>query len=213
MTTRPDLHTPRGRRALIIDMARRRQRPGTGSLLRALMEDNPVTRWPDLREVLAPLPWGVIGAVATRLYMPERATHDLDIMVMTSDLREAESRLAQAGWQREGELTVGGSSWRLPEGARLDVLACDEPWCPEALAEAESNRDQQGLPVLPLPYLVLTKLRSSRTIDLGDLPRMLGLADEVALDRVRAVVRKYSPEDAEDLESLIELGKLETKGA
>jgi hypothetical protein len=176
------------------------------------MEDDPVTRWPDLQEVLAPLPWGVIGAVATRLYMPERATHDLDIMVMTPDLGEAESRLAKAGWGREGNLTVGGSSWRSAEGTRLDVLACDEPWCPKALAEAGSNRDQQGLPVLPLPYLVLTKLRSSRTIDLGDLPRMLGLADDATLDLVRAVVREYSPEDAEDLESLIELGKLETQG-
>jgi hypothetical protein len=89
-------------------------------------------------------------------------------------------------------------------------VECAEPWCGVAIAEAQANRDKQGLPILPLPYLVLAKLRASRGRDVGDLTQMLGLADAAQRERVRAVVRRYSPEDVEDVEALIELGRLET---
>ena len=56
------------------------------------------------------------------------------------------------------------------------------------------------------------KLRSSRTIDLGDLTRMLGLASDEVLDQVRQVIAECAPEDSEDLEALIALGRLETEG-
>lgn len=169
-------------------------------------------RWRDLGEILEPLPWAVVGAVATRLYMPERGTADLDIMVGSDDIGEVETRLMEAGWQRTGDLAVGGSSWVFGEGPPLDVLVCDETWCVEALTEAQANRDAHGLPIVPLPYLVLLKLRSGRVVDMADLTRMLGLADDKALGRVRDIVRALTPEDADDLEALIELGKLETEG-
>jgi hypothetical protein len=63
--------------------------------------------------------------------------------------------------------------------------------------------------VLVLPYLVLMKLESSRLQDTADLSRMLGLASEEELARVRAVVARYAPGEADDLESLIYLGRLE----
>lgn len=53
------------------------------------------------------------------------------------------------------------------------------------------------------------KFNASHTIDLGDIARMLGLADEAALVQVRTVFRQYAPDDMDDLESLIMLGKLE----
>jgi hypothetical protein len=193
-------------------MCRQRQRPGTGSDLAALMRRRPEMLWPDLRRVLDPLPWAVVGAVATRLYMPERKTAGLAVMVASDDGAGAEQRLEQTGWERVGDLAVGGSSWRSSDGVELDLLACDEPWCAEALREAAGNRDAQGFPIIPLPYLVLLRLRSSRTIDLGDLTRMLGLASDEALTRVRRIVQALAPEDSEDLEALIELGGLETGG-
>jgi hypothetical protein len=141
--------------------------------------------------------------------MPERATRDLDALIPAADGREAGRRLREAGWEETGRLTIGGSAWLSPEGVRLDVVECSEPWCREAIAEAQANRDQQGLPVLPLPYLVLTKLRASRGRDVGDLTQMLGLADEAERNEVREAVARHAPEDLEDLEALIELGKLE----
>ncbi len=207
-----DLATGRGRRRLIIEMSRRRQRPGSGSNLRALMERGPTMDWPDLRGALDPLPWAVIGAVATRLYMPERMAASLDLLVAAGDLDAAQRRLTSAGWQHLGSLTVGGSTWRSPEGVPLGLLGCGEPWCHQALSEARDNRDAKGLPIAPLPHLVLLKLAAGRTQDVADVTRMLGLADDGVLARVRLAVREHSPQDLEDVDALIELGKLETEG-
>ncbi len=48
--------------------------------------------------------------------------------------------------------------------------------------------------------------------DFGDLSRMLGLASEEELARVRRVVKHYAPYLIDDVESLIYLGKIEMKG-
>ena len=196
-------------RRTIIDMALRRQRSGSGSAREFLMERTTMLRWPNLSTLLAPLPWAVIGAAATRLYMPERLTRDLDIAVCLEDAETAYRQLSNAGYTLLGTLSIGGTRWQSPGGIPVDVIEGSDPWWPAALNEAQANRDEQGLPVLPLPYLVVMKFNASRTIDLGDITRMLGLADETALEQVRSVFRHYVPEGMDDLESLIVLGKLE----
>lgn len=168
-------------------------------------------RWPDLRDTLAGLPWAVIGSVATRLYMPERTTRDLDIVVLPSDAEEVARRLTAAGFSQQGPLAIGGSSWQAPDGTAVDVIEGREGWWATALAEAADNRDAQGAPVVPLPYLVLNKLLASRLQDLADVSRMLGGAAEADLARVRAAIREQAADLVEDLESLIALGKLETE--
>lgn len=166
-------------------------------------------QWPNLSQLLAPLPWAVVGAVATRLYMPERTTGDMDIVVLARHAQEVRRRLGEAGFSYRGELSIGGSSWTSPDGVAVDVIEGEEPWWPQALSEAATNRDAQGLPVLPLPYLVLMKLRSGRVQDIADVTRMLGQAPEEALDSVRSILNEHAPDLIEDLESLIELGRLE----
>lgn len=172
-----------------------------------------MVQWPDLTPVLAPIPWAVVGAAATRLYMPERMTHDFDVAVAVRDATAARRRLAEAGYAKLAELSIGGARWQGPDSRPINVIEGQEPWWETALKEAQSNRDAQGLPILPLPYLALMKFQASRTIDLGDLARMLGLADDSMLAAVRAVFRRYAPDDMGDLESLIMLGKLEVESA
>ena len=53
------------------------------------------------------------------------------------------------------------------------------------------------------------KLGAGRTQDLADISRMLGGADAGGIAESRRIVARYRPEDAEDLESMIRLGKLE----
>ena len=53
------------------------------------------------------------------------------------------------------------------------------------------------------------KLTSGRVQDLADITRMLGGADNEALDCVKQAVRQWRPEDLDDLDSMIRLGKLE----
>lgn len=163
--------------------------------------------WPDLRPVLRDLLWVVVGAVATRAYMPERATKDLDILVRQQDGDEVRERLIAAGYKIVSRLPIPGFLAQAPDGAEVDVILGSYPWQDEALAHVK--RDPAGYPVLDLPYLVIMKLAASRLQDTADLSRMLGLAEDEELTRVRAVVARYTPDDLADLESLSYLGRFE----
>ena len=129
-------------------LAERRARPGEGSRPAFLSERTARRAAPDVRFLLGGATFAVVGGWATRRFMPERQTLDLDIL--TDDL-----------------------------------------------------------PYISLPYLVLMKLVSGRLQDLADIGRMLGGAAEPERDAVRAVIRRYRPRDAEDMESLIRLGQRE----
>jgi hypothetical protein len=96
-----------------------------------------------------------------------------------------------------------------PDGTELDVLFGNYPWLEDALANPD--RDAANYPVISLPYLILLKLEANRGRDVGDMTTMLGWASEEALATVREIIARYSPEDSDDLESLIYLGKLETE--
>lgn len=202
-----DLTTPSGRRRLIIDVARRRIRPGSGSSLEFLRGRT----WhdPEIDVDLHSLDarYVIVGGVATALYMPRRMTLNLDLLVLWSDAERIAAALRAAGTEPVKPLTFGGHAWRTLGGATLHVLMSDEAWAVEALAHpAHSPTD---LAVIALPYLVLMKLDASRSYDLGDVSRMLGAADEATRHRVREVIRRYRPDYVEDVESLIALGALE----
>jgi hypothetical protein len=141
--------------------------------------------------------------------MPERSTHDLDIAVHVEDAQSVRRRLKDAGFSYQGELTIGGSSWRTPDGFPIDIVEYDQPWFSKALDEAQNNLDEQGFPVIPLPYLVLMKFQAGRVQDIADVARMLGQADEAVIERTRQLFARWLPDGLEDLESLITLGKLE----
>ena len=199
--------TPVVRRRILIDIARRRIQPGTGSAPEFLRRRTAMNPWPDLRPVLTGIPWVVVGGVATRAYMPERATKDLDILIRLQDEVEVQARLAAAGHKIVSRLAVPGFLVRAPDGAEIDVILGSYSWLSEALKHVQ--HDPAGYPVLDLPYLVIMKLTASHLQDIGDLSRMLGLASDVDLTRVRQAVARYAPDDLGDLESLIYLGRFE----
>ena len=203
------MNTKQHVRKQIIALAQRRQRPGSGSSLAALRERTARTRFPDLTPVLHSVEWAMIGAGATRLHMPERATHGLDIVVRAEEAEAVRRALSEAGFEDRSELSIGGFPWLSAEGAPVDVVEMAEPWLARALIEARRNLDAQGLPVLPLHYLVLMKFQAGRVQDLADVTRMLGQAGEDLLDSVRELFGQLRPEDMDDLESLITLGQLE----
>jgi hypothetical protein len=195
------------KRRTIIEIAQRHQRAGSGSAPAFLTQRTIYMAWLNLSPILSPIRWAVVGAAATRLYMPERATQDFDIAIQATDAPTAREKLAHGGFVYQGELSIGGSTWRAPDGSVLAVIEGREAWWQAALTEAQTNRDAQGLPILPMPYLVLMKFQAGRVQDIADVTRMLGQADAQALDAVRALF--HPPADLSDLESLITLGKLE----
>ncbi len=199
--------TPRQMRRVLIEMSLRRQKPGTGSsheFMRARTAMNP---WPDLREILKGIDWMLIGGVATRAYMPERMTKDMDVLVRYDEGAEVVERLKQAGYTVVSKLAVPGYLLRSPDGVQIDVLFGKYKWLEEALAR--HGYDPAGYPVISLPYLVVLKLAALRAQDTADVSRMVGWADDETLNEVRKVVARYSPEDVDDLESLIFIGRKE----
>jgi hypothetical protein len=199
--------TPRQKRRFMIDMLKRRVKPGTGSSHEFMRRRTAMNPWPDLRPLLKGFDWAIVGGVATRAYMPERMTKDLDIIVHESDGEAVIKRLEQAGYRIASHLAVPGVLMVSPDGIELDVLFGNYLWLNEALDQP--GQDPAGYPVLKLPYITLMKMGAQRAQDWADVSRMLGWASDADLDRVRAVVKQYAPEDLEDLESLIFIGKKE----
>jgi hypothetical protein len=199
--------TPRQIRRFMIDMLKRRVKPGTGSSHEFMRRRTAMNPWPDLRPILKGIDWAIIGGVATRAYMPERMTKDLDIIIHHANGEEAIKRLEQAGYHSASQLAIPGYLMLAPDGTELDIIFGNHPWLKEALDHPA--HDPAGYPVVKLPYLILLKMEAQRAQDWADVSRMLGWASDADLDEVRAAVKQYMPEDVEDLESLIFIGKKE----
>ena len=80
----------------------------------------------DLRSVQTP--FVVVDGIATALYMPQRLTLDLDILVLGEDAPRLHEELTRLGYRMERQLSIGGTAWRASDGGSLDVLESDELW-------------------------------------------------------------------------------------
>lgn len=185
----------------------KRVKPGTGSSLDFLNQRTWIYPVTNLKTIILQAPFVIVGGIATRLYMPERNTLDLDILILSEDALLVYQDLERAKSRRIGNLSIPGSQWQLSDGTSLDVIESTTSWATEAIANP--NYAPDGLPIIALPYLVLMKLTASRSQDLADISRMMGGTEESQLQEVRRIVQVYLPSAAEDLESLITLGKLE----
>jgi len=197
------------KRKQFITLVMKYVKPGSGSSIEFLSKRTwtyPVT---NINNIIKQAPFVVVGGVATRLYMPERMTIDLDILVKIEDAKLIYQDLEQANGEKIGNLSIPGSQWKLDDGTSLDVLEFTGNWVTEALNHPNYSPD--GLPIIDLPYLVLMKLIAGRSQDLADISRMLGGAEDVQLDQVKKVINQYLPNAVEDLDCLIILGKLEQK--
>jgi hypothetical protein len=195
------------KRKFFLALVKKRIKAGSGSNVEFLYQRTWSYPVSNLKSILQLAPFVVVGGVATRLYMPERMTLDIDILIKTQDRTLIYQDLENANSKKIGNLSIGGSQWQLPDHTSLDVLEGEDEWVEEAIANP--NYNPNGLPIIALPYLILMKLSASRTQDLADISRMLGLTKEEELVKIRQVIKTYLPTAEEDLESLNILGKLE----
>jgi hypothetical protein len=193
-------------RQKFIQLTLRRVKPGSGSTHEFLTTRTWKQQVTDLRQLIQ-VNYVIVGGVATRLYMPERMTYDLDILIHEDEAAQAYRSLIEQNARRIGDLSIGGTSWELPDRTILDIITSEQPWVKSALRQHRIGSD--GQPVISLPYLVLMKLEASRTTDISDISRMLGQASDLELDEVRKTIEIYDRNSVEDLESLIQLGKIE----
>jgi len=209
-----DVTIARNRRRFYLDRGMRKKPIGAGSDLEGLMR---LQRRPidvKISELLGDIPWTVVGGIATRAYMPERSTADVDILVEHARFDEVRRRLKSDGWKPGNDLAfpdaslgLRGTAWK--RESELDILSSGQAWANEALSV--EAYDQTGLRVVALPYLVLMKLDAARGIDQGDLSRMLGRLDDAQLENVIAVVSRHlrDPQAIEDIRQYAQLGRWE----
>ncbi|MEB3160351.1 MAG: hypothetical protein VKL20_02690 [Synechocystis sp.] len=195
------------RRKLFLSLAQKRAKAGSGSSLTFLNQRTWTFPVADIRQFIPDISFVVVGGVATRLYMPERMTLDLDIVIAADQADIVYQRLQAYGAKKVDDLSIPGSQWELPDCTSLDVLEIDEPWIEAALSSP--NYAPDGLPIIDLPYLILMKLNASRSQDLADISRMLGGATDSQIQQVKTTIATFLPTAIEDLESLILLGQLE----
>jgi len=194
-------------RKIFISIIKKRIRAGSGSDLGFLKRREMNKRVTDLRKIFLKTPFLIVGGVATRLYMPERMTLDLDVLISKECEIQAEEELLLAGCEKRGILSAGGSNWLLPDETNMDLLSFDYSWVAEAIASPVIASD--NLPYIALEYFIIMKLHSSRAQDIADITRMLGSLEDPELAKIREKAGKYIPDDLEDIESLIALGRLE----
>lgn len=197
-----------------LELALRRSARGSGSLKDFQNRRSSVQPIPDIASILGELLWALAGAIALRSYAPERMTLDVDVLIHCRDEWSARQRFLEAGYEIAGELAIGGFSARqaspgTEEGEHLpvDVIAREDPWLEEALANL--YHDEDGRPVLARPYLALQKLQAGRTQDLADVQRLLAGTPPAERERTRQLVGRYAPELVEDYDSLVQLADLE----
>lgn len=189
---------------ILLEIAKKRQKKGSGSQL--LPISSPQT---SILVRILTVPYAVVGEQATKSYTPERHTLDWDILINKEDIKKTEEELKSAGAHTFRPLNIDGFSCLLSDNTSLDVITSDEKWCSQALADSLSSATPQTDPVITLPWLVLLKLQASHVQDLADISRMIARADDPTQHKTREIIKKHLPDAIEDLDSLIELGKLE----
>lgn len=155
------------KRKFFLGLAIKRAKPGSGSSLTLLQKRTWSYPVNSLQSVLKSAPFVVVGGVATRLYMPERMTLDIGILIKANDKNLIYQDLINAQAKKIGELSIAGSQWQLSDNTALDVLEAEDDWVDAALSKPNYSPDK--MPVIALPYLVLMKLSASRTQDLADV--------------------------------------------
>lgn len=194
-------------RQAIIRITKKYNQRGTGSSI-SLLDSRTWTFFvSDLRQFIKRSSFIIVDGVATRLYMPERMTLDVAVLIRSSESTLAYQDLSLSGCMKVDDLSIPGTQWKLPDGSELDVLESNADWVKFALEDP--NYAPDGQPVIKLEYLVLMKLLAGRSQDIGDISRMLGGASDQDLTQVRTTIQAYLPTALEDLESLIALGQLE----
>ncbi len=213
-----DYSVPAVRRAFFLERAFRLRTRGSGSDLDRLMAGPRSNAGLMASQLFGDIPVMVIGAHAANAYMPPRHTADIDFLVANHRYRDAVKKLETEGWQQtrtlvfpNANLELFGSAWHHPETSEeLDLISSPQHWV-EAAFDATVSRAQNGVRVLPLPYLVLMKLDSARTTDQGDLGRMLGRLDDSEVEQIVTVVTNHygDPQAADDIRQYAEIGRWE----
>ena len=88
------------KRKYFIRLVVKNAKPGSGSSIQFLNQRTWTYPVSNLSEIIKQAPFVIVGGVATRLYMPERMTLDIDILVKAEDAQLVYQDLIKANSQK-----------------------------------------------------------------------------------------------------------------
>jgi hypothetical protein len=145
--------------------------------------------------------YALIGGHAVTIHGHPRTTEDIDILVRPEDVGRIVAALGGTGPQ---PLAIGGVSLKV-KSVTVDVVAPSGRWVGPAIDAAETTPHGR---VISKPFLVLSKLWAMRgEQDDTDVLYVLKKMSPRERKATRALVSRYLPADADDLDSMLALAR------
>jgi len=147
------------------------------------------------------VPYALIGGHAVTIHGSPRMTEDIDIITKKEYL---DSIINSLDLNVRNKLTIGGVAAKTVSGFEIDVITPDKEWVDGLLRDVEDTKYGK---VVSKPYLVLTKIWSSRSQDDLDIIKILKKMTDDQKEETLSLIRKYFPNYMDDVESMIEISK------
>jgi len=180
---------------------------------RQLVSKRCITRLSPVLKKL-PVPYAITGAAAMQVYMPQRETYGIDVLVPEEHAATARKFLRRHSRAHDQVSDDDYYSLRWTKTAicqRNSLLS----WVPQALDAAQQGTSyrESRIPILPLPWLILSKVTTASRQDFLDVARLIVRTTPAQLDTSVSLIKEHLPEALDELRALYRVGKTELKHA
>lgn len=152
--------------------------------------------------------YAIVGGAAVSLwYNGARAVspEDFDIKILPSEEQKLTKILIEKGFKFKKKTPFRDATWLVFEkdGQGFDIGIPDKEWDIIGIKKAKKfNYQGFTVRVIPIEYLIVSKLYAGRSKDYKDVAFLLK-SGKVDFNTVRAIVKRYLPEEMQELENLI----------
>ncbi|RMD46273.1 MAG: hypothetical protein D6834_02730, partial [Aquificota bacterium] len=156
--------------------------------------------------------YAIVGGAAVSVwYNGARAVspEDFDIKILPSEEKKLVKTLTDNGFRLKRKNAFMDSVWLVFEKDRqgFDVGIAEKEWDIIGIKKAK-KLTYKGFPVrvIPIEYLIISKLFAGRTKDYRDVALLLK-SGKVDFELIRKIVKRFIPSELDELENLITYAK------
>ena len=169
---------------------------------RVLSNPVPLEALSKIERDLKGIPHAIIGGHAVTIHGQPRLTSDVDVLI---DPSHVDAAIEQLDGTIIKPLSIGGMAIN-SNGIDVDLVAPHKAWLSSAIAGA--NATKYGY-IISKPYLVLTKLWSSRgEQDDTDVIGVIRNMNDEEITQTRKLIGRYLSNEVDDLEQFIKMKEI-----